>query len=418
MSRRLLAGCGGLVAAIAAIIAALWLANPWRRWQPPTVALPVPNAFDDYARAAELASEKFDNKNPADDPWLNAAPRRRILAENAEALRVLRAGFAHEYAEPRTPDSFGNTPFFAKYRKLARVLSWEAMEYAANGRYAVAIDSQLDTERFGLDMARRAGEIGQLVGDAVRGIGRWEREVQPRIDHLSAAEARAAATRLAGMLAGEESLAQTFADERDIKLAEYARLSRSLDGWRLAFSLADDNGPRAARPLAVLGLAPWMSEYRRYMDAAAAWAPQPWNAAPPRPARLFSEYSGQYADFLAKARFKYVHADAADQMFVAALALQAWRAEHGGYPDTLEALVPDILKDVPADPFAGSPLRYRRDGETYVLYSVGPDGRDDGGEPAVMRDEKTGQWEYQVVLGSSGDMVWVTSARLAGTRKP
>ncbi|HOD82558.1 MAG: hypothetical protein BWX88_00929 [Planctomycetes bacterium ADurb.Bin126] len=62
-----------------------------------------------------------------------------------------------------------------------------------------------------------------------------------------------------------------------------------------------------------------------------------------------------------------------------ALALAAWRAEKGGYPETLSQLAPDYLKEVPIDLFTGRPLAYRREGDGYLLYSVGMNRRDDGG---------------------------------------
>lgn len=74
-----------------------------------------------------------------------------------------------------------------------------------------------------------------------------------------------------------------------------------------------------------------------------------------------------------------------DALRIAALALQAFRAARGDYPDTLERLAEDgILARVPRDPFSGKPLRYGRiDATRYVLYSVGPNARDEGGEPMV-----------------------------------
>jgi hypothetical protein len=39
------------------------------------------------------------------------------------------------------------------------------------------------------------------------------------------------------------------------------------------------------------------------------------------------------------------------------------------------------LNAVLTDPFDGQPLRYRNQGTGYVLYSIGPDLKDDGGKP-------------------------------------
>lgn len=67
------------------------------------------------------------------------------------------------------------------------------------------------------------------------------------------------------------------------------------------------------------------------------------------------------------------------RLTVTELALSKYQAEHGTYPERLEQLVPEILTAVPEDPFGDEPLKYRRAGAGYVLYSVGADGRDNGG---------------------------------------
>ncbi|MEM8757200.1 MAG: hypothetical protein AAGF47_05400 [Planctomycetota bacterium] len=63
------------------------------------------------------------------------------------------------------------------------------------------------------------------------------------------------------------------------------------------------------------------------------------------------------------------------------LAAVLYRAEHGQWPPSLDALVPRFLDSVPLDPSDGEPLRYQRLDETdeYRLYSVGWDGQDNGG---------------------------------------
>ena len=72
--------------------------------------------------------------------------------------------------------------------------------------------------------------------------------------------------------------------------------------------------------------------------------------------------------------------EATMQLLITELALQAYRLEHGQYPERLDSLVPDLINSVPIDPFDGQPLRYRLEEEDeYVLYSVGLDGDDDGG---------------------------------------
>ncbi len=62
------------------------------------------------------------------------------------------------------------------------------------------------------------------------------------------------------------------------------------------------------------------------------------------------------------------------------LALCEYQRQHGQYPDRLDDLVPGFLPRIPLDYADRQPLRYslKKDG-TYLLYSIGCDGQDDGG---------------------------------------
>ena len=62
-----------------------------------------------------------------------------------------------------------------------------------------------------------------------------------------------------------------------------------------------------------------------------------------------------------------------------AWALAAFRAEKGSYPAELDELEGDYLPEIPQDIFSGRPLVYQRTEDSYLLYSVGIDGDDDGG---------------------------------------
>jgi hypothetical protein len=67
------------------------------------------------------------------------------------------------------------------------------------------------------------------------------------------------------------------------------------------------------------------------------------------------------------------------ELTLTALALGAYRREHGKYPESPAALSPKYFEQVPGDPFIGKPLHYRRTEDGYLLYSVGPNRKDDGG---------------------------------------
>ena len=73
-----------------------------------------------------------------------------------------------------------------------------------------------------------------------------------------------------------------------------------------------------------------------------------------------------------------------------AILLQAYRREYGEFPEDPSALVPAFVDAWPIDPCdkLGQPLRYRRDqSASAVVWSVGPDGNDDGGD---VEDTKSG----------------------------
>jgi hypothetical protein len=82
-----------------------------------------------------------------------------------------------------------------------------------------------------------------------------------------------------------------------------------------------------------------------------------------------------------------------------AVAAERYRLARGAWPPVLEALTPDFLEKVPADSFDGEPLRYRRLEDRIVIYSVGEDGQDDGGEtepsspPGLSRDLMFRLWD-------------------------
>jgi hypothetical protein len=62
-----------------------------------------------------------------------------------------------------------------------------------------------------------------------------------------------------------------------------------------------------------------------------------------------------------------------------AVALERFRTHNNRYPTDLSQLTPEYLPGPVLDPFDGQPLRYRANGSGYVLYSIGPDLRDDSG---------------------------------------
>lgn len=72
---------------------------------------------------------------------------------------------------------------------------------------------------------------------------------------------------------------------------------------------------------------------------------------------------------------------------LAVIALELHRRRTGAFPDAIDALIPGLLPTLPLDNADGQPLRYRRQpgpkGDSYLLYAIGTDLRDDAGTPAA-----------------------------------
>ncbi len=62
-----------------------------------------------------------------------------------------------------------------------------------------------------------------------------------------------------------------------------------------------------------------------------------------------------------------------------ALVLAAYHDRHRAYPKSLDRLVPEFLKQVPGDLISGKSLIYRPSKGGYLIYSVGRNGKDEGG---------------------------------------
>lgn len=92
------------------------------------------------------------------------------------------------------------------------------------------------------------------------------------------------------------------------------------------------------------------------------------------------------------ARFRADEQLAETRMF---LALQAYKARYGGYPATMQELKTKLGWTLPKDPFSGKDFIYKRLSKGFIIYSVGPDMKDDGGRSLGDRVE----------LDSKGDIV-------------
>ena len=88
---------------------------------------------------------------------------------------------------------------------------------------------------------------------------------------------------------------------------------------------------------------------------------------------------------------------------VAILALQRWRVEKNEYPATLDELIESgYLKELPMDPYSDKPLVYKKTTDSFCLYSIGHNFKDDGGRITYSSEGKA-VWQGSK---EGGDMVF------------
>jgi hypothetical protein len=83
-----------------------------------------------------------------------------------------------------------------------------------------------------------------------------------------------------------------------------------------------------------------------------------------------------------------------------ACALERYHLANSSYPDSLDALVPKFIEKLPHDIINGGRLQFRRAGDSFVLYSIGWNEKDDGGMTSAkiingQPDPDEGDWVWQ-----------------------
>lgn len=104
---------------------------------------------------------------------------------------------------------------------------------------------------------------------------------------------------------------------------------------------------------------------------------------------------------LGRVHFKLAVAQGSTDLAITACALERHRLASGQFPESLAALTPRLLKQVPHDVTTGKPLHYERtDDGQFLLYSVGWNESDDNGELAFLPsgrgpEKKDGDWVWR-----------------------
>ncbi len=287
---------------------------------PSPSALPNPNGYDDFMRAGSAVSGDLSIATEFEREAL-----RGLVSTNAEPLRLVRLGLTRQCSFP-TQVALTNfimvATNLAKLRSLAQLLRAEGRLAEMEGRPFDAAGSYVDALRLGNEVSRGGLILNRLVGIAVEAIG---------------------ATSLAKLVP------QLGSDRARPLLSQLAQL----DAHRVNFDEIRRNEKVYMRHE--------LLQERNPVKWVAGW----WQA------RGLIEHS--------ETRHKIVIAH--ERLLAVEIALRCYRASEASPPVRLQELTPNYLSTVPADPFSSMPLVYRPQGTNWLLYSVGPDGVDDGGLP-------------------------------------
>jgi len=253
----------------------------------------------------------------------------------------------------------------------------------------------------------RGSLIAGLVGIAVEAIG--AKNADKVAAHLDIAGCRAAKTSLEIIELRRATLAQILRDEQRYSLQletgyladakKQKDLKPDPDG-ELPFATAKDI--EQVKALSVEQLA---RDNARLFDALVANANLPYSNAEPvlPPENEVNPFTrGTYLWAAGSYRLNFERPIVQNRLLHAAFELRAQKLNLGEYPAQFVA---------PIDPFSpgAKPLIYKKTASSYLLYSVGPNGKDDGGAKiqTVIKDEVTGATTISAMLtpDSTGDVV-------------
>ena len=357
----------------------------------PRSVTPVPNGLDlahQAARQLTAPNPPLESSQDAKPPTdAKARAKRYGLARKDAWLKQNKAAFAQlkraqhaDWLQPRPQFGDVSTPDHEPIRRLGDAKVVESSAHSLRGEHNAALQSGIDVLQLGADYGRGGGVIAYATGEILS--ARAHHVTGHNVPHLDAAQSKAAAKRLENLLQTRPTLAQAWEQDK----------------WAEQLLFLESFGQKNWRMMGLLGTAPptWLDGVRVYSiskkqilaDVGAKYDHQiantrlPYSAQKP-PLAFPDDRFAAFIPVLTSAHFTSARAGSMNRALLLRLALRAYQLEHNGAPPpNLQALVPHYIKAVPADPFgAGEPFRYRTDGVSHTLWSIGPDGVDDGGKP-------------------------------------
>jgi hypothetical protein len=316
--------------------------------------------------------------------------RDRLVEQAQPSFRILEEGLKYQYTPipSRSYTVVGHYMQLAMYRNLARSLYAASLSCIAHKDWQGAAHYDLVSFDLGVHLTHNSDVLGDEVGIAAQSIGR--RPLMRIFGHLSAQQCLDAAAKMQEEGDQQPPLTDTLTQEKWATQGALLDLFRH-KGWRQQLvnvsSGYDYYGSEDGRP----HLTFWSKiesprtayeTYTSFMDRAIADSSLPWQRRPHLADQDDAISRVTEPDYL-QLLFHLDVSNCLTRLAVTQLALRAYALQHDRYPATLQELQPKYLSSLPTDPFSeGQIFKYKwLSPSQYVLYSVGPDSKDDGGLP-------------------------------------
>jgi len=341
---------------------------------PPTLAEPADNGWPELIRAATALDPRKDEIAAAyERPW-NEQSRdtARLLADCRADLAAARAALAKDCLQPRPKDINQAFPELRTLRGLARLLVLAAREREQAGDVNGAAAAYADVLRLGTVAGRNGTVIHGLVAIAIASI------VAPDLERCTGS-ARMTQTALARTARELDRALERGVKSSEAMAMEYVLQRKWLEDVAAGLQAPGATGPRGIIVNAFT-VGPALRELDRNVGPTMQALKKPyWEPITNPP--VYRTTLGQLTLVQPEGiRRKWTQRDAVLLGLRTHVAIQQYRLRHRALPNTLQALSPQFLPTTPVDPYDGKPFRYRREARSYVLYSVGEDGKDDGGK--------------------------------------
>ena len=340
--------------------------------------------------------------------------KRAYVEQNAEALRLIKEGLRH--SAHRKP--INEMEVNSSVRKLGRLLTYKSQIAAADEKWDEAKNALLDEVRLGIVSARGGVFIAHITGIIMQNGAL--NELKKLVPRLSADQLREAAKILESIYATRLTYSEALEAETWFSLSQFQEIftESTYQTYRNDTLLKDifKDTFKEATPEQIARFrarSEWQITiaYLTAMNDYIEKARVPYNQQPEFDASNLDALGVLFVGNITnkQARITFARNDARLAICLTQLALQGYKHEKGIYPNTLQELTPNFLTKMPIDPFGEQTLQYRRAGESYLLYSVGPDGIDNNGAPIDNKPplikEADERARRQILPESIGDMV-------------